>query len=44
MVDASHVSIDGDVEEIKELTDHKLVIHSPATAEVPEDMTFTLTR
>ncbi len=43
MVDATHV-IAGDVEEIKQLTDHKLVLHSAAGSDAPEDETITLTR
>lgn len=44
MVDQTHVNIAGDVEEIKELSLHKMILHSPATADAPEDETITLTR
>ena len=44
VVDASHIDRDGFVSDIKELTDHKLVIQSAAHDGQPEDITYTMTK
>jgi hypothetical protein len=44
IIDATHINIDGSVTEIKQLTDHKLVVFDPHHEGQPEDMTYTLTK